>query len=164
MMTARDVLSVLAMFDEAGVDVWIGGGWGIDALAGRETRAHRDIDLGFRSEQEPEVLKALSAAGYIETVDWRPVRFAAADADDREIDLHPLAFQPDGSALQANLDDGPPFVYPADCFATGTVDGVEVPCLSIEQQIVFHQGYEPLDRERHDLDMAVLRSLRTPPS
>jgi lincosamide nucleotidyltransferase A/C/D/E len=30
-----------------------------------------------------------------------------------------------------------------------------IPCLSAEQQVYFHQGYEPKDRDRHD--MAQLR-------
>lgn len=34
---------------------------------------------------------------------------------------------------------------------TGTVDGAAVPCLSAEQQVFFHQGYEPTDRDRHDM-------------
>jgi lincosamide nucleotidyltransferase A/C/D/E len=73
----------------------------------------------------------------------------------REIDLHPLTFAPDGSAVQASLEPGRPFVYPARCFVTGRIGGALVPCLSAEQQVYFHQGYEPKDRDRHD--MAQLR-------
>jgi lincosamide nucleotidyltransferase A/C/D/E len=46
-------------------------------------------------------------------------------------------------------------VYPASCFVTGTVGGTAVPCLSAEQQVSFHQGYKPTERDRHD--MALLR-------
>ena len=35
------------------------------------------------------------------------------------------------------------------------VAGEPVPCLSAAQQVRFHQGYEPADRDRHD--MAQLR-------
>ena len=158
-MSPEDVLAVLELLRDAGADVWISGGWGIDALAGRQTREHRDLDLGFRAEQESLILAALAAAAYVETLDWRPVRFAVTDPDGREIDLHPLVFQADGSALQASFDPDAPFVYPAACFVIGTVDGVVAPCLSAEQQILFHQGYEPADQARHDQDVAVLRSL-----
>lgn len=41
-MTADDVLSILAVLRNADVDIWIGGGWGIDALVGEQTRLHRD--------------------------------------------------------------------------------------------------------------------------
>jgi hypothetical protein len=89
-MSADDVLAVLALFRAAAVDVWVGGGWGIDALVGRETRPHQDLDLMHRVEQEPTVVAALAAAGFAQTLDWRPVRFVVTDPAAREIDLHPL--------------------------------------------------------------------------
>ncbi|MFF3217138.1 nucleotidyltransferase domain-containing protein [Streptomyces sp. NPDC002886] len=154
-MEAAEVLSVLELLRGAGVDVWVGGGWGIDALLGRRTRDHRDLDLMHRREHEPALLAALAGAGFTETVDWRPVRFVFAHADGREIDLHPLVFAADGSAVQASLEPERPFRYPASCFVTGAIAGVAVPCLSAEQQVYFHQGYEPTDRDRRD--MAQLR-------
>jgi lincosamide nucleotidyltransferase A/C/D/E len=39
---------------------------------------------------------------------------------------------------------------------TGAIDGVAVPCISAAQQVYFHQGYEPTDRDLHD--MAQLRA------
>ena len=155
-MCADDVLAVLALFRTAGVDVWIGGGWGIDALVGRETRPHQDLDLMHRVEQEPTVIAVLAAAGFAETLDWRPVRFVVTHPAGQEIDLHPLSFAPDGSALQASLEPDRPFVYPARCFVTGRIGDAAVPCLSAEQQVHFHHGYEPKDRDRHD--MAQLRA------
>lgn len=154
-MTAGDVLLVLGLLRRARVEVWIGGGWGIDALVGEETRSHRDLDLMHRQEQEAAVVSALHEAGFVETLDWRPVRFVVTAPDGREIDLHPLVFADDGSAVQASLEPGRPFVYPSSCFVTGTIRDVPVPCLSAEQQVYFHQGYEPSERDRHD--MAQLR-------
>jgi lincosamide nucleotidyltransferase A/C/D/E len=112
-MSADSVPSVLARLQKAGIKVWIGGGWGIDALVGRQTRPHRDLDLLFSAEQEAAVIAALAEADYAETLDGRPVRFAVTDPAGREIDLHPLTFGPDGSAAQAALEPGRPFAYPA---------------------------------------------------
>ena len=153
-MKSTDVLGILDTLSEA--DVWIGGGWGIDALLGEQTREHRDLDLMHREEQEPVLLEALGKAGFEETVDWRPIRFVHTHPDGREIDLHPLVFHPDGSARQASPQPDEPFVYPADCFVTGVIEGRVVPCLSAEQQVYFHQGYEPTERDLHD--MARLRA------
>jgi lincosamide nucleotidyltransferase A/C/D/E len=149
-MQADDVLSILAMLRSAGVDIWVGGGWGIDALVGLQTRQHRDLDLMHSKSQELAVVATLADAGFVETLDWRPVRFAVTDPRGREIDLHPLVFASDGSAVQAY-----PFTYPASCFVSGAILGTSVPCLSPEQQVYFHQGYEPADHDRHD--MAQLR-------
>ncbi len=150
-MTADDVLSILAVLRNADVDIWIGGGWGIDALVGEQTRLHRDLDLMHREDQEADVVAALADAGFVETLDWRPVRFVVTGPHDREIDLHPLVFAADGSAVQASPDAEHPFAYPASCFVTGTILGATVPCLSPEQQVYFHQGYEPADHDRHDM-------------
>ncbi len=158
-MTAEDVLEILSTLD--GADVWIGGGWGVDALVGEQTRPHQDLDLMHRQEHEAFVVEALARAGFAETLSWRPVRFVVRDEIGREIDLHPLRFAPDGSATQASLTDEP-FRYPASSFVTGTILGTVVPCLSAEQQVYFHQGYEPRERDLHD--MALLRRSRERPS
>lgn len=150
-MTAAAVSAILSVLRRAGVEVWVGGGWGVDALLGAQTRPHRDLDLMHRREQEPAVIAALAEAGYVETLDGRPVRFVVADRYGHEIDLHPLAFLPDGSARQASSAPGADFEYPAACFVTGTIQGSAVPCLSARQQVYFHQGYEPTDRDRHDM-------------
>lgn len=154
-MTAEDVLSVLTLLRQAETDIWIGGGWGIDALIGEQTRDHRDLDLMHRQEQEAAVVAVLSEQGFTESLDWRPVRFVVTDAAGRAIDLHPLVFNDDGSAEQASPVPERPFIYPSSCFVSGTIGGVAVPCLSAAQQVFFHQGYEP---RPHDLaDMRHLR-------
>ncbi|SDE46542.1 nucleotidyltransferase domain-containing protein [Glycomyces harbinensis] len=150
-MESHDVLSLLAAIRGAGLEVWIGGGWGIDALLGEQTRPHRDLDLMHREEQEERLLSVLGGLGYAETLDWRPVRFVLTEPAGLDIDLHPLRFNADGSAVQSSLEDGRPFRYPADCFTTGLIEGEPVPCLSVAQQIEFHQGYEPAERDLEDM-------------
>ncbi|MEV4115368.1 hypothetical protein [Nonomuraea sp. NPDC049695] len=154
MFEAGDVLRVLETLREAGCEVWIAGGWGIDALVGRVTREHGDLDLLHRVEQEPAVIAALEAAGYAEregVVPGRPARFVMVGPYGRELDLHPLRFAPDGSALQRLDDRGGALSYPAAAFVAGVIDGVRVPCLSAAQQVHFHQGYEPRERDLHDM-------------
>jgi len=150
-MTAEDVLSVLTLLRRAEADIWIGGGWGIDALIGEQTRDHRDLDLMHRQDQEAAVMAVLSEQGFAESLNWRPVRFVVTDAAGRDIDLHPLIFKDDGSAEQASPVPEHPFIYPSSCFVSGTIGGARVPCLSAAQQVFFHQGYEPSDRDRHDM-------------
>lgn len=104
-----------------------------------------------RQDQEAAVVTALSAAGFVESLNWRPIRFVVTAPDGREIDLHPLVFSDDGSAAQASPDPQRPFAYPSSCFVTGIIQGAPVPCLSAEQQVYFHQGYEPTGRDRQDM-------------
>lgn len=151
MMTRNDALAVLALLREAGTDVVVAGGWGIDALLGEETREHRDLDLLHRREEEAAVVAALESAGYTETLDWRPARFVLSHPSGLEIDLHPLEFAADGSAAQSSLDPAEPFRYPAACFVTGTIGTTTVRCISAEQQALFHQGYEPAGHDVADM-------------
>ncbi|MCX4673897.1 nucleotidyltransferase family protein [Streptomyces sp. NBC_01433] len=163
MMSRDDLLAILELLRRAGTEVVLAGGWGVDALLGEQTREHRDADLLRHRDQEPAVVAALTAAGYTETLDWRPVRFVLSHPSGLEIDLHPVEFAPDGSALQSSLDPAEPYHYPAECFVTGTIGGTEVRCISAEQQAVFHQGYEPSERDRHDMEQLRLRfGIETP--
>lgn len=155
-MTPDEVLAVLDALADAGVRVWLDGGWGVDALVGRQTRPHRDVDLALDVRQESAALTALRELDYEIETDWRPTRVELAAPGSRRVDLHPLAFQANGDGIQAG-PAGERYVYPAGCFTTGSLAGRSVGCISAAQQLLFHQGYEPRDVDRHDL--ALLRAL-----
>ena len=36
---------ILDLFEGLSVTYWLDGGWGVDALYGKQTRDHRDIDI-----------------------------------------------------------------------------------------------------------------------
>jgi lincosamide nucleotidyltransferase A/C/D/E len=148
-MRAAEVHTVLDVLAAAGCRAWISGGWGVDALLGRQSRLHRDLDLAIPADGEAAALQALAEIGYQVETDWRPVRVEVAAPRGR-VDLHPLAFDVAGNGLQAGLD-GQSFHYPKDCFTTGTIADRRVGCLSVDQQLRFHSGYEPRDIDRADL-------------
>jgi lincosamide nucleotidyltransferase A/C/D/E len=149
-MRASDVVAVLDALSRAGCRAWVGGGWGVDALAGRQTRPHRDLDLAIDADHEAAAITALGSLGFVIETDWRPVRVELAAEDGRRVDLHPVVFGADGTGRQADLDGGH-FEYPRDGFTTGSIEDVPVPCLTVDQQLRFHSGYEPRDHDRHDL-------------
>ena len=155
---ADEVLEVLADLSGAGCRAWAGGGWGVDALVGRQTRPHRDLDLAVDAGDEGRVLEVLTGRGYRVETDWRPVRVELASSRGR-VDVHPVVFDDRGDGVQAGLD-GAVFHYPSAAFTTGSLRGVAVPCLSREQQVRFRQGYAPREVDRHDL--ALLAQVRDP--
>jgi hypothetical protein len=53
--------------DSAGLEHWFFGGWAVDLWAGRETRAHEDIDVLVQRTDETRVDAALTAAGWTHT-------------------------------------------------------------------------------------------------
>ena len=152
-MPASAVLAVLAALDRAGIAAWVAGGWGVDAVVGEQTRAHRDLDLAVRSEQIDAAITALTSLDYRVERDLRPVRLVVAASDGRSVDLHPVTFGDDGVGRQPG-DDGRVFEYPPAAFGSGRIGGVAVRCLTVEQLVRFHLGYEPLAHDRRD--MAVL--------
>ena len=155
-MSASEVHAVLDALAAAGCQAWIGGGWGVDALVGYQTRGHRDLDLAVDASQVAAALVALGKLGYVIETDWRPVRVEVVAAGRGRVDVHPVTFDEAGDGHQADLDGGS-FLYPTGCFTIGAIAGRRVNCLTIEQELRFHCGYEPRDIDHADL--ALLRGL-----
>jgi Aminoglycoside-2''-adenylyltransferase len=62
-MTAEDALEVVGWLSEADVDVWLLGGWSVDALVGEQTRKHKDLDLSVRDEHVSRMSDVLKPEG-----------------------------------------------------------------------------------------------------
>jgi lincosamide nucleotidyltransferase A/C/D/E len=145
-MTAADVLHVLDRLDEAGVEWWIDGGWGVDALLGRETRPHDDLDFAVRAEDVECLLAIFPAFHHVDEDQW-PAAYVLRDADGRQLDFHPLELDEHGNGWQPQFDGGRA-LWPREALeATGTISGREVRCTSPEFQIEAHlyHGYDDVD-------------------
>jgi lincosamide nucleotidyltransferase A/C/D/E len=153
--TATEVLRVIAALDAVGLRTWVAGGWGVDALLGRQTRVHRDLDLALDVTHADLdlALETLEDLGYRVAADWRPSRVELAAPPARRVDLHPVVFDDHGTGWQSNVDDLPPFRYPSEGFGEGSVDDTRVPCLSVTQQLLFHSGYPPRPHDLADLEV-----------
>jgi lincosamide nucleotidyltransferase A/C/D/E len=147
-----EVLAILGAVEATGTRLWVAGGWGVDALVGRQTRAHRDLDLLVDSQRLEECLALLAARCYAVETDWLPVRVEVVAAGRGWVDVHPVRLAPDGSGVQAGLN-GTRFDYPADCFAIGSLAGRGVPCLTAARQRLLHTGYETRPQDVHDLGL-----------
>jgi 2'-5' RNA ligase len=139
------VLWVLDVLQRSGVSYWVTGGWGIDALAGRRTRVHRDLDLLIDEQHMDRAQEVLRGLGYWEwyRVDSDVPLFSRVVLHDREpaghaVDLHPL----DPSSGRVS-------------FTGGRIDGRAVPCISLTSQLSAHFGYK-----RRLIDRADVRRLR----
>jgi lincosamide nucleotidyltransferase A/C/D/E len=151
MMTSTDVVQVLKLLREAGVVVWLDGGWGVDALVHEQTRPHKDLDLVVSDVQAALTREVLSEAGYEHDrgPDWN---FVLRDPRGREVDVHTATFDDRGGGHLAT-EAGEGFSHDADAFAaTGSVGGHPVRCLSPEAQMINHShGYTPGDTDVHDM-------------
>lgn len=145
-----DVLAVTGALEKVGARFWVAGGWGVDALVGRVTRPHRDLDLAVAAEDLDRAVQRLAALGYLPETDWLPVRLELAAPGGRWVDLHPVVFDGHGDGRQAGLD-GATFAYPAADLVEGVLGGSVLPCLSAARQHAFHTGYPPRPQDLHDL-------------
>ena len=155
-MRANEVLAVLEVLTDADLPAWVVGGWGIEALAGRVTRDHRDLDLAIRDADLHRAMDALAGLGFAVETDWLPTRVELGGGPGGWVDLHPLAFDAEGTGVLTGLD-GVRFVYPSDQFAQGAIGGRVVQCISAALQRTFHEGYPARPEDLHDL--AVLDAL-----
>ena len=148
------LLSILGTLQAAGVPAWVVGGWGVDALVGRATRRHRDLDLVVDRAEALRACRALEAAGFrrVEHVASHvpgalmPDRIELEDGGGHLIDLHPvdLAFWPPDR--------------PGKGLVTGRLSGRAVPCVDAALQEAGRRGYALADKDHRDL--ALLRRLR----
>jgi lincosamide nucleotidyltransferase A/C/D/E len=149
-MEASDVLAVIGWLRRAGVRVYIGGGWGVDALAGEQSRVHADLDVSFDAQHEQHAIQSLRQLGLDVVTDQRPVRLVMSDGAGRTVDLHPVVFDRAGAGVQSGFGDAV-FHYPPGGFTVGTIAGEQVPCFSADLQVRFHTGYAPTAKDRHDM-------------
>lgn len=151
--TAADVLEIVAILEGVGVDVWLDGGWAVDALARRQTRQHEDLDVVVDLNRVETIERILGERGFTVSEDELPTRLAMEDAKGRTIDFHTVTFDEEGGGIQ-KLQRDRSYRYPPQGFAgMGEVGGQRVKCLTAEVLAECHYGYEPADKDRHNMQV-----------
>jgi lincosamide nucleotidyltransferase A/C/D/E len=153
-MQAPGVLEILDALIANGLEVWLDGGWGVDALLGGQTREHEDVDLVVELAAIPDVLATLKALSFDLVEDHLPTRAVLRTADGQQIDLHPITFGVDGMGWQCGANpDGSDCRYPADGFGEGMILGRAVRCLTPALQLAHHRSYPPRVRDVSDMEL-----------
>ncbi|HET7338427.1 MAG TPA: aminoglycoside nucleotidyltransferase [Candidatus Dormibacteraeota bacterium] len=130
-MTGRDAAEILGMVERLGVRIWIDGGWAVDALLGRQTRHHADLDIVIEQKDLDAVVGMFKTRGYrsAHRNNSHPWNFALGDGVRREVDLHVVVIDEQGNGIcgpPANFD-----VYPAAALTgIGAIHGRIVRCVS----------------------------------
>lgn len=157
-MDARDVLDVLAVLDQDGIDVILHGGWGIDAVVGSQDRDHGDLDLLVSEERLPAAVTSLASVGFAVAADDDPAGGPATvtmiDRSGRRIDLS--ALRVDDAEVGWVGDRRSAVAFPPSAFTDGWVAGRRVRCVAAVKQVELHGDYEPRQQDLHD--MAALQS------
>jgi lincosamide nucleotidyltransferase A/C/D/E len=137
-MTAEDVLELVILFEQNGIEVILDGGWAVDALLGVQTRPHEDLDVAMPHKYVPLTRALLDAWGYTDVPrsDTRDCNFVLGDDHGHLVDFHTYTFDELG-----NLVFG--LAYPPDSLTgTGSVLGHPVRCITPLWLVKFHTGYD----------------------
>jgi lincosamide nucleotidyltransferase A/C/D/E len=161
-LSARDALALYSTFTERGVDCWVMGGWGVDALLGGEMRPHHDLDLLVARNGLGGLLTLLTELGFSEKLVWdesilvdvdgvsRPTAFVQADSDGRELDVHVIEEVAGGAPIA--VCDVPWEFDEASLAAVGVIGGGQVRCVSAKTQLQMHTGYDLPPEHQHDVE------------
>jgi lincosamide nucleotidyltransferase A/C/D/E len=154
------VLALLDLLAAADVQVWVAGGWGVDALLGRQTRRHADVDFVIGDDGPPyeQAAHVLAREGFrfggASLTPGIPIPWCHAWFNLRhKVEVLPVRLLDEPFATDA-VDGMQPFTV-------GSIDGRPVPCLSADLQLLLHSGYRERDKDGHDVPL--LRTLATSP-
>ena len=146
-MKASDVLELLQLCEENGIEIIIDGGWGVDALLGRQTRTHADLDIALEHKYVPKLRQLLEARGYkdIPRDDTKEYNFVMGDNKGHEIDFHSFTFDAEGNNIFG-------VKYPLESLmGVGKIGEHPVKCISPEWMVKFHTGYKLDENDYHDV-------------
>jgi lincosamide nucleotidyltransferase A/C/D/E len=163
-MPAELVIELVQALRTRGADPCVGGGWAVDALVGRQTRRHDDLDLWLPAADLDPAIAGFAALGIDRLLPWggdRPWNFVLHDGGSRRVDLHLYEVLSDGSLHYGSVVSGHRF--PAAALqGAGAIGGHQVRCDAAEWSLRWHTGYRPREVDRHDI--ALLRGLVGPGS
>ena len=151
-MTSADVIELYTQLGNLGVQIWIDGGWGVDALLGKQTRPHKDLDLAIQQKDVPNLRELLEARRYrdVKPEIAKPWNFVLGDDMGHEIDVHVIVLDDQGNGIYGPAENGE--MYPAASLTgSGTVNDHRVKCISPEWMVKFHSGYELKDTDFKDV-------------
>lgn len=151
-MTSANVIDLYTALELRGVEIWIDGGWGVDALLGEQTRSHRDLDIAIEKKHVPCLREFLEARGYkdIKVEQARGWNFVLGDKNGREVDVHVIEIDDQGKGIYGPKENGE--MYPAASLTgRGLIEGRAVRCISAEWMVKFHSGYKLKEKDFRDV-------------
>jgi lincosamide nucleotidyltransferase A/C/D/E len=155
LMSAGSAAAILAALDARDAEVWVGGGWGVDALLGEQTREHSDLDLWLDAHTIGALFVTLSELRIDRIFPWpgdRPWNFVLHDGGDLRIDLH--CFE---SASADTVHYGPfseSQTFPRTALSgQGLIGGMTVRCERPDWAVRWHCGYPPRPIDHHDVPL-----------
>ncbi|MBI3619991.1 aminoglycoside nucleotidyltransferase [Candidatus Roizmanbacteria bacterium] len=151
-MEDKEVVALYRQLKEKGIEIWIDGGWGVDALLGIQTREHEDVDIVIQQKDVPELRILLTEKGYkdVPRDDTSTWNFVLGDSDGHLIDVHAIILDAKGNGLYGPAKKG--VMYPArSLIGIGKIVDQTVRCIAAEYLVEFHSGYKLKEKDFKDV-------------
>lgn len=151
-MSASAIVELVDLIEGNGIEVWLDGGWGIDALVGVQSRTHKDADFVVRVDDVSRLQAILGNRGFTTLGGLPPDSLILRDDHGLQVDVHAVVFDSEGNGLY-RMENAKIWVFPAEGFSgRGVVDGRIVHCLSPTVQVLCHsQGYVLTEKDVRDM-------------
>jgi lincosamide nucleotidyltransferase A/C/D/E len=137
-MKAEEATELIEFLEQNGVEVYVDGGWAVDAVLGEQTREHEDLDVAVPEKHVLRLRELLAARGYRERLrdDTWECNFVLVDPQGREIDVHSYTLDEAGNNIH-----GVPYAR-KHLTGNGYINGYAVRCVPPEWLVKFHTGYK----------------------
>jgi len=145
-MTRQDAIEIYLLLATRGINVWIDGGFCVDALVGRATREHGDLDIAVERQDADTLCAVLANEGFsrLASADGSAWSFVLSDGR-RNVDVHVFAYDASGKNIYG-------IEYPfGSLTGTGELDGVKVTCVAPEWMLRFKTAYAPTAKDIADV-------------
>ena len=148
-MTSDKVLDLYNRLKENGMTVWIDGGWCVDALLGKQTREHSDLDIAVHRKDNAKLRQLLERDGYNEEDrdDSSEFMYYMKNEAGDGVDVHVFEYDENGKNTYG-------VEYPfGSLTGTGIINGQEVNCTAPNYMLQFKTWYEPKEKDIHDVQV-----------
>lgn len=151
-MTAEEVLDIYQTAEAQGIQLWLDGGWGVDALVETQTRMHSDMDIVIQKKDVSALVDYLKSKGYcqIDRHDASDCNFIMGSDNAQFVDFHVIEFDQNGNGMYGPKENG--VMYSAEALSgRGKINGLPVKCISPKWVVKFHSGYDLRDKDIVDV-------------
>lgn len=137
-MKVKDVEGIISFLEKNDIEVYVDGGWAVDALIGKQTRKHEDLDIATPHRYAVKIRRVLKELGYkeIPSPDSWECNFVLGDSFGHMIDVHTFIFNEKGENIFGVA------YLPQYLVGRGVVGSIEVKCPPPDVLVEFHTGYE----------------------
>jgi lincosamide nucleotidyltransferase A/C/D/E len=146
-MTAVSAVEIIKLLELHGIELYIDGGWGVDALLGEQTRKHDDLDIAVPHKFVPKLREIFESRGYTDVPrdDTRECNFVLGDDKGKLLDVHSYTFDENGKHIFGVAYE------PHHFTGKGKINGHPVKCIPPEIMVEFHTGYDVDENDYRDV-------------